>query len=207
MKLRRLDLKRTLLTGLFIVGPFSLTFILLAWFVTVIDSLVQPVLGLIGRPIPGLGIVVAFILVLIAGIVGSNIVGQHVLEYVDELFLKIPVFNWLYRTVKQVSEVFSPGSKTKFRGVVLVEYPRPGCYSLGFVTNELALDHGGQQRRLTCVYVPTNHMYIGDIIFVPSEAVIRIQMTQQEGVQAVLSAGAALGPLLRARDALPRPLP
>lgn len=190
-------LKRTLLTGLFIVGPFGLTFIVLAWIVSLIDAALAPLVGLIGRPIPGLGLVVGFLLVLAAGVVADNMVGQHLLEYAEDLALKIPVFNWLYRTIKQVSEVFSPSAKGSFRGVVLVEYPRPSCYSLGFVTNELSLETASGPEKLVCVYVPTNHMYIGDYILVPARQVITTQLTQQEGIQAAISAGAALPPVIR----------
>ena len=104
-------LQRTMITGLFIVAPISLTFILLAWFVSMIDNVLLPVIGVIGRPVPGLGFAVAFLLVFLAGMLGSNIVGQHLLEAAEEFFLKIPVVNWVYRTIKQLSEVFSPSGK------------------------------------------------------------------------------------------------
>lgn len=193
-------LKRTLLTGLFIVAPFSLTFILLAWFVAVVDRALAPLVGIIGYPIPGLGLMVAFCLILLAGVLGSNIAGQHLLEILEDFLLKIPVFNWVYKTIKQLSEVFSPGAKTHFKGVVLVEYPRPEVYSLGFVTNRLHIEQGSQKREMVSVYIPTNHMYIGDYVLVPSERVIATRLTQQEGIQAAISAGAALPLLIRSQE-------
>lgn len=190
--------QRTLLTGLFIVAPFSLSFMLLVWFVTVIDGMVAPLTGLIGRPVPGLGLIVAFLIVLGVGLLATNIAGQHVLEWAEEMLLKIPGFNWVYRTLKQLSEVFSPSSKANYKRVVLIEYPRPHVYSLGFVTNELELEKAGHgAQKLVSVYVPTNHMYIGDFVLVPLEHVHPLQLNQQEGVQAVLSAGAALPAHLR----------
>lgn len=190
--------QRTLLTGLFIVAPFSLSFMLLVWFVTVIEGMLAPIVGLIGRPVPGLGLIVAFLIVLGVGMLASNIAGQHVLEWSEEMLLKIPGFNWVYRTLKQLSEVFSPSSKTAFKGVVLIEYPRPHVYSMGFVTNELTLDRDGHHaQKLVCVYVPTNHMYIGDFVLVPQDQVLPTQLNQQEGVQAAISAGAALPAHLR----------
>lgn len=193
-------LKRTLLTGLFIVAPFSLTFILLAWFVAVVDRALAPLVGIIGHPIPGLGFMVAFCLILLAGVLGSNIAGQHLLEILEDFLLKIPVFNWVYKTIKQISEVFSPGAKTHFKGVVLVEYPRPEVYSLGFVTNRLHIEQGPHKREMVSVYIPTNHMYIGDYVLVPSERVIATRLTQQEGIQAAISAGAALPLLIRSQE-------
>ena len=191
-------LKRTLLNGLFIVAPVGLTMVMLVWLVSFIDGLLSPLASLAGRPIPGLGLLVAVALVFAAGLLGSNIFGRHLLEISEDLLLKIPVFNWVYRTVKQLSEVFSPSGKESFKSVVLVEYPRPGVYSVGFATKRVSLERDGARQDLVCVYVPTNHMYIGDFILVPAEKVITTKMTQQEGVQSVLSAGAALPDVLKA---------
>lgn len=194
------EIKRTLLTGLFIVGPFSATFLLLAWVVSLIDAAVAPLVSIFGRPIPGLGIFVALLLIWIAGMIGSNIVGQHALEFFEELLFKIPVFNWLYRTIKQVSEVFSPASKANFKGVVLVEYPRPKVYSIGFVTSTIDFERAGAKERLVAVFVPSNHMYIGDIVLVPADQVVMTKMTQQQGIQSVISAGAALPLTIKAQE-------
>lgn len=183
-------LKRVLLTGLFIVAPFSLTFILIAWFVQLVDRMLYPVTGLLGQPIPGLGIIAALVIILGVGAVASNVVGQHLLEYFEEMLLRVPGINWLYKTIKQVADVFSPAAAKSFKRVVLVEYPRPEVYSMGFVTNEVSVDG----RRLISVYVPTNHVYIGDFVLVPADKVKDLPLTLQEGIQAALSAGASLPP-------------
>jgi len=186
-------LKRTFLTGLFIVAPISLTILLVAWFISLVDGLLSPVTG--RMPIPGLGVIVATALVLLAGALGSNIIGQQLLELTEELLLRIPVLNWVYRTMKQLSEVFSPAARAGFRTVVLVEYPRPSVFSLGFVTNDLEIDG----KKLLSVYVPTNHLYIGDVILVPAEAVKHLALSQQESVQAFISAGASLPKSLKTK--------
>jgi uncharacterized membrane protein len=186
--------KRTFLTGLFVLAPFSLTFILLAWFVAALEGMLAPLTGLLGHAVPGLGLLAALLLVWLAGALASNIVGQHLLEYFEDLLLRIPGINWLYKTIKQLAEVFSPNGKNSFKSVVLVEYPRPEVFSVGFVTNEVSLGEKG--RRLLSVYIPTNHMYIGDYILVPVEEAIHLRMTLQEGVQCVISAGASLPPVL-----------
>lgn len=193
-------LKRLLLTGLFIVAPFSLTFILIVWFVQLVDHMLYPFISLIGRPIPGLGLIVSLLIVLGVGALASNIVGQHLLEYVEELLLKLPGVNWLYRTIKQLAEVFSPSAKKNFRSVVLIEYPRPEIWSMGFVTNEVTL----AGRKLVSVYVPTNHIYIGDFVLVPPEKVTTLTMTLQDGIQAALSAGAAFPRELKKKEPPPR---
>ncbi len=199
--------KRTLMTGFFVVAPLSLTFILLSWFVALVDGMLSPLVGLIGRPIPGLGIAVALVLVWVAGTLASNIAGQHILEWVEDILLKIPVFNWLYRTIKQVSDVFSPASRATYRSVVLVEYPRPGVYSFGFVTNQISLEKPSGKQECVTVYIPTNHMYVGDYILVPRENLLYTTLTQQQGVQATISAGASLPEALRVAKKLAGPAP
>lgn len=190
-------LQRVLITGVFVLAPIGLTLILLAWFLSLIDSMLAPVTGVLGRPIPGLGLLVALALVLAAGVLGSNLVGRHLLDLTEEFLLKIPVFNWIYRTVKQLSEVFSPSGKTSFKSVVMVEYPGPGLHALGFVTNKVTVEENGKRAELACVYIPTNHMYIGQAVLVPIEKVRPTSLSQQDGIQAIISAGAALPNTLR----------
>ncbi|OGS38858.1 MAG: hypothetical protein A2506_07750, partial [Elusimicrobia bacterium RIFOXYD12_FULL_66_9] len=186
-------LKNVLLAGLFIVAPASLTFILISWLVSGIEGTLSPVVTrFIGRPVPGLGLITALLIILTAGMLGTNVFGRHIIALIEELLLKIPGFNWVYLTVKQLSTAFRPDSASDFRGVVLIEYPRPEVYSLGFVTNELTLGEGAKARRMVCVYVPTNHIYVGDHVLVPVEKVFATGLSQRDGAQAVLSAGASL---------------
>ena len=190
-------LRRTLLTGFFIIAPISLSFMLLAWLVAVIDGALAPLLSFLGRPIPGLGILTGAILVLGAGVLGNNIFGRRLLEFAEDFLLKIPVFNWLYRTIKQVSKLFAPAGRAGFSSVALVEYPRPGVYSLGFATKKFVLDAGGVRREMVSVFVPTNNLYIGDTILAPAAQVVEVDLNQQQMVQAMLSAGAALPDIIK----------
>jgi uncharacterized membrane protein len=187
-------LKRTLIAGILIAAPLGITVFLLASFVAMLDYFLAPVIELVfGRHIPGLGLITLLLLVLVAGMIGSNIRGKHVLELMEHVLARIPVFNWLYRTAKQLTDVLSPTGALQFRSVALVEYPRPEVYSIGFVTNMVVLDSpGGGRRELCSVYIPTNHVYIGDVVLVPKEKLIDTGMTLQEGLQCLLSAGATI---------------
>ena len=94
-----------------------------------VDGLLSPfAFAIIGREVPGLGLVTAFTLALAAGWLASNIIGQQVLETLEDLVLHVPLLNGVYRTVKQLTEVFSPGGKAQFKSVVMVEYPRQGVF-------------------------------------------------------------------------------
>ncbi|MFA5141204.1 MAG: DUF502 domain-containing protein [Elusimicrobiota bacterium] len=185
-------LQRYLITGFLIVAPVGITVFLLASFVAMLDYFATPMsLALLGRHVRGLGLLLLGVMVLAAGVLGSNIKGKHVLGVLERLLLQIPVFSWLYGTIKQLTEVLSPDGTAQFKSVVLVEYPRPGVYSIGFATNQVqALRPDGTREDLTCVYVPTNHIYIGDVILVPEGKVMETRLTLQEGLQTLLSAGA-----------------
>lgn len=167
--------------------------VLVVWSViTGVDRTLAPVIDTaLGFRVPGLGLISALLLILIAGVVTSHVVGERLLSFAEDQLARIPVFKWVYGTIKQMTEAFSPANKASFKSVVMIEFPRPGVYSMGFVTGETVLDlPDGKSKKLTAVYVPTNHVYVGDIVFVPPESVIPSRLTVQQGIQVALSAGA-----------------
>lgn len=196
----RARLQRYFVTGFFTVIPFGLSALIVWWLVAFIDNSLGPIAWtLTGRHIPGLGLASALLLVLGAGWLTTNVIGERLLEFFESVFLNIPVFKWFYGTAKQATEAFSPHKKDAFKSVVLVEYPRPGVYSIGFVTGETSLDHGGSHKHLSSVYVPSNHVYIGEVVLVPKDHLVATNMTVQQGIQAVLAAGAGLPEHIKSR--------
>jgi uncharacterized membrane protein len=197
----RVRLQRYFVTGFFTVIPFGLSALIVWWLVSLVDNALAPIVwALTGRIVPGLGLLVALFTVMAAGWLTTNVIGERLLEMVEGLFLHIPVFKWFYGTAKQATEAFSPHKKDAFKSVVLVEYPRPGVYSLGFVTGETVLDlpHGAH-KTLSSVYVPSNHVYIGEVVLVPKEHLHHTDLTVQQGIQAALAAGAGLPERIKSR--------
>lgn len=187
-------LRRYFVSGFFTLIPVGLSVLVVWTFVSGVDRTLAPVLdAALGFRLPGVGLIAAVILILAAGVLASHIVGERLLKLAENVLVRIPVFKWVYGTIKQMTEAFSPDNKDSFKSVVFVEFPRPGAYSLGFVTGETVLNlPDGGHKNLTSVYVPMNHVYVGDLIFVPSERVISTQMDIQQGIQVMLSAGAAI---------------
>lgn len=185
-------MKRYFISGFFTLIPLGLSVLVVWTFVAGVDHTLAPVLdAALGFHLPGLGLIAALVLIFTAGVVTSHVVGERLLALAEDFLVRIPVFKWVYGTIKQMTEAFSPANKASFKSVVMVEFPRPGVYSLGFVTGETVLDMpGGERKKLTSVYIPTNHVYIGDLIFVPADLVIPTSMTVQQGIQVALSAGA-----------------
>ncbi len=186
-------LRRYFVSGFFTLIPIGLSVLVVWTFVSGVDRTLAPVLdAALGFHLPGLGLIAAVLLILAAGVLASHVVGERLLELAEDVLSRIPVFKSVYGTIKQMTEAVRPSAET-FKNVVLVEFPRPGVYSLGFVTGETVLDlPDGAHKKLTSVYVPTNHVYIGDLIFVPSERVLTTQMGIQQGIQVALSAGAVI---------------
>ena len=125
------------------------------------------------------------------GLLARNYFGKRIIEWVDAGMLRVPLLNKIYGTMKQVNDAFSTGNKTAFRTVVLVEYPRPGVYSMGFVTSE---QHGEVQakmkERVVGVFVPTTpNPTSGFLLLLPEEQVIKLEMSVADGIKYIISLG------------------
>lgn len=187
-------LRRYFVSGFFILIPMGLSIVVVWWLVFLIDATLAPVVdAALGWHLPGLGLVTAITLIMAAGALASHVAGERVFGLAEGVLMRLPVFKWVYSTIKQMTEAFSPENGTSFKSVVIVEHPRPGFYSLGFVTKEVVLGLAdGSSKALVSVYIPTNHVYLGDVVLVPQDQVIATTISIQQGIQSVLSAGATL---------------
>jgi uncharacterized membrane protein len=116
----------------------------------------------------------------------------------------VPVFRTIYSPVKQIVAAFSPDNKYGFRKVALVEDPRRGTV-LGFLTKEFSVDRGNGLEPMVAVYVPTNHLYLGDLLIVPRAAACYPDLTVEDGVRIILTGGMAMPAVLGAEPRGGRP--
>ena len=197
----RVQLRDYFTAGLLALVPILLSIGAVWWIVGTVDRTLAPLIdAFLGWHLPGLGLLAALLAILAAGAFVSHAVGGRVLELIESLLLRLPAFKWVYGTVKQLTEAFSPDGRPAFHSVVLVEYPRPGVFSLGFATGTTSLSRrDAPSQELVSVYIPTNHLYIGDVILVPKAQVTATTLGVEEGVQIMLSAGAAIPANLAAR--------
>lgn len=181
------------ISGFFALIPIGLSLGVVLWFMRLVDDSLAPVLdSTLGWRVPGLGLVAAAAGIFAAGVITSHVAGERLMGLAEDVLMRVPVFKWVYGTVKQMTEAFSPDNKAAFKSVVLIEYPRPGMQRLAFVTRELTVQHGKGERVMVSAYVPTNHLYIGDVVLVPKDEVVHTQLGVQAGIQAVLSGGVSL---------------
>ena len=144
-----------------------------------------------GRAVPGLGFLTAVAIILLMGTIARNVVGRRVLAWGDKLLLRVPIYRRLYPSVKMLIDSFSPERRSAFRAVVLVEHPRVGEYAFGFVTSQLLLDTPEGKREMVTVFIPTNNLYLGDVVVVDRGGVLATGLTVEEGIRIILSAGNA----------------
>ncbi|HET8578682.1 MAG TPA: DUF502 domain-containing protein, partial [Methylomirabilota bacterium] len=131
------------------------------------------------------------VVILVMGTIATNVVGRRILVRIERLLERLPIFRSIYPSVKQLLESFSPQKRNSFKSVVLAEHPRKGEYVFGFVTSEVLVEGPDGKREMVTVFVPTNNLYLGDVIMVPREETISTGLTVEEGIRIILSAGTA----------------
>jgi uncharacterized membrane protein len=193
-------------TGLLIVLPGVVTLAVVKWFFGTVSSLTDSLLFFLPRTITHenngtgpihwywslLAFVFAGLFVSIIGVLTRYYFGKRLIAWMDNLMLRVPVLNKIYGTIKQVDEAFTSGKKSSFQTVVLVEYPREGIYSIGFITSERT-DEVQKKigEKCVCVFIPTTPIPTsGFLIIVPVEKVTKLDMNVAEGFKYIISLGA-----------------
>lgn len=192
-------LRRSFITGFFVTVPLIVSVAALVWAFRVVDDFATPVATrVLGREVPGLGVLIMATLVLGVGAGATNVFGKRMLQQAEGWLLRVPVFKTVYAPVRQLAAAFSPDNEAGFKRVVLVEDPGRGVM-LGFLTREFTLDRGAGGEAYIAVYVPTNHLYLGDIVAFPRDRVHYPDLTVEDGVRIFLTGGMALPTELRSR--------
>lgn len=190
-------LRRSFIAGFFVTVPLVVSVAALVWIFQVVDGLLGPVFARwLGRDVPGLGILATAAGVLAVGAVASNVLGKRVLQQAESYLTKVPVFKTIYAPVKQLIVAFSPDNEFGFKRVVFVEDPGRGLV-LGFLTREFVLDRGQGTEPMVAVYVPTNHLYLGDVRIVSMRDVSFPDVTVEQAIRVFLTGGVALPTRIR----------
>ncbi len=185
-------IKVRFITGFFVTVPAIASAWLLYVFWDTIDKFFSPGYERVfGSRIPGLGFLTAVLLILFMGTVATNVVGRRILVRVERLFIRVPIFRSIYPSIKQLIEAFSPEKRHAFKAVVLAEHPRKGEFVFGFVTSEVVVETPDGKRDMVTVFVPTNNLYLGDVIILQRDDTINTGLTVEEGIRIIVSAGTA----------------
>jgi len=190
-------LRRNFVAGFFVTVPLFISVAALVWIFNVVDGATTPLYDrLLGRRIPGLGTASTAVAIVIVGAIARNVIGRRVLAQLEAWLLKVPVFKTIYSPVRQLIAAFSPDNESSFKRVVLVEDPRRG-YAIGFQTREFTVDRGNGPEPLLAVYVPTNNLYLGDVVIVERGRALFPDISVEDGIRVFLTGGMALPPKVR----------
>jgi uncharacterized membrane protein len=190
-------LRRSFITGFFVLVPLFISVAAFIWIFNVVDGLTTPLYDrLLGRRIPGLGTLSTTVAVLLVGAFATNVIGKRLLQRVEGYLLRVPVFRTIYAPVKQLVVAFSPDNEYGFKRVVMIDDAKRGL-ALGFLTREFTVDRGAGAEPLVAVYVPTNHLYLGDIVICERQQALFPDITVEEGIRIFLTGGMALPPRVR----------
>ena len=188
-------LRRRFVTGFFVLVPVVVSIFALIWVFRVVDGFTAPLyqryFGNNAAVPPGLGIATTAVLILLVGVIATNVLGKRVLQRTEGYLLRIPVFRTIYAPVKQLVLAFSPDNEYGFKRVVMIRSESRG-YILGFLTKEFSIQSAGQTESLIAVYVPTNHLYLGDVVICRRDNAFFPDLSVEEGIRVFLTGGMTL---------------
>jgi uncharacterized membrane protein len=196
---RSVSLRRLLVAGTLVWLPIIATVWVVSFFVTLMDRTLvllpdryQPD-ALFGFHVPGLGVIFAFVVVLLTGLLVTNLIGRQLVGYWEDLMQRIPLVRSVYGGVRSFTESVLSSSNS-FRQVVAVEYPRPGIWSIGFVTAEDVAEVSRRTgQHVKCVFVSTApNPTSGFIILVPQDQLVPLDMSIDAAMKMIVTCGVVL---------------
>ncbi len=190
-------LRRYLVAGILVWAPLAVTYLLLKFAISIMDRTLRFVPEqyrpeeLLGFSIPGLGVILTFVVLLVTGVLAANFVGRAFVGGWESLLDRIPVVRAIYSAAKNFAEVVFSDSSQSFKKVLLIEYPRKGLYSLAFQTaTDLGEIQGRSGEEMVSCFVPTTpNPTSGFIIIVPKKDITVLDMDVDEALKMIISLG------------------
>ncbi|MFU8796483.1 MAG: DUF502 domain-containing protein [Dehalococcoidia bacterium] len=184
----RKRIRTSFIAGVIVIVPIAAAVLILRWLFLYIDAILQPAAkSWLGEEIPGLGFAMTVILIFVTGIIATSVIGKRLVSFIESLLAKIPLFRYLYTSIKQIMESFTIPSETRFLQVVLAEFPKKGMRVIGFVTSESSTPSG---EHLLTIFIPTSpNPTSGFLEIVRESEVIRTNISVDDALKMVLSAG------------------
>jgi len=192
-----IKIKDYLLAGLLILAPIVITIYVLIWSFNLLDGILGPfIYRMLGRRLPGVGLVAGLLITLLAGFITRGWLARRIMKWAERMVTKLPLIRPLYMTIKQLTDAMLSGSdKNLFKKVVLLEYPRQGIWSVGFVTSEDVGEIGEEIRRKTgkklasVFVVSAPNPTTGWLALVPEEEMTVLDISVEQALKLVVSGG------------------
>lgn len=189
------SLRRYFIAGLVVWVPIYITYFVVHFIVHLLDGTLallpqhyQPE-SLLGRPIPGLGVIFTLIILLLTGLLLTNFIGHRLLDLWERLLSRIPLIRSIHSATKQVVHAVVQPNGNAFRKVVLIQYPHPGMWSIAFLTSDV-LKSDWTEEKVVNVFIPTTpNPTSGFLLFVPHKDIVELTMTVEEALRMTISLG------------------
>jgi uncharacterized membrane protein len=181
-------IERTLGAGILVILPIGITVVILKFFFDLLDPVLQPVVDLLpGRDIPGLGFLALMLLIYLAGLITTHVLGRRVIDLGHRVLEVIPVVKSIYGTTRTAVEMLSGNTGDNYSGVVLIDFPRPGTRAIGLVTSRM-FDTNGEET--LAVYIPTTPIpSSGFLVIARASEVTPTDMSVEDAMKVVISGG------------------
>ncbi|MFQ6008280.1 MAG: DUF502 domain-containing protein, partial [Candidatus Zixiibacteriota bacterium] len=149
-------LKRYFISGVLVVVPLILTYIVLKFLFETVDGILKPILiKAFGYYVPGLGVFTTILIIILAGVLTRNFIGAKLYRMGDQMLVRMPFIRPVYSAAKQLLEAVTVPSARSFKEVAFVEYPRRGVFALCFIARQIELEINGEVRKFATVFVPS----------------------------------------------------
>jgi uncharacterized membrane protein len=188
----RTRLRTYFITGLFVFLPIAVTVNILVWLFWMLDGFLGRLFTLwFGRTVPGVGLVAVLVAVFGVGALATNVLGRRIVGWFDRLMLRIPLARSIYSATKQLSDNILLQRQTAFQRPVLVEWPRKGLYTIGFVTGETGgrVQELAGQRVLNVFVISTPNPTSGFVMLIPADQVTPLDFSVEDALKLVMSGG------------------
>ncbi len=185
-------IQRTLGAGILVMLPIGITVLVLKFLFDLLDGILKDPLGLLPGPeIPGIGLAVLLISVYLVGIIAAHVVGRRLIAFGHRILEVIPFVKSIYGTTRSAVELLSNNSDSRYSGVVLIDWPRPGIKAIGLVTSRM-VDTNGEE--MLAVYIPTTPIpSSGFLVVVAAKEVTHTEMSVDDAMKVVISGGILAG--------------
>ncbi len=194
--------KKYIVAGVLVIVPLIITYVVLRFLLSSIDGLLSPALiKYLGYDIPGLGIVIVILLIIVTGVLTHGVIGRQLVSLWDRLLGRVPFVRTIYLASKQLLQSITNPQESMFQRVVIVPYPRSGMYTLAFASSEVTLDSVPGNGSFVAVFVPsTPTPFTGFTYLVKKEEVYPTNISVEDAVKFIVSGG-----IVTPDSILPRP--
>ena len=176
-----------LFAGIATLLPLYLTYVVIRFLFESLEKMSGPILKQFGLGIPGLGIILTIILIYLLGIIVTNFLGRKIFDIGESIVKRVPIVSMIYTTLKQITDTFTKGTTDAFEGVVYIQYPRQGLWTMAFISGESKNKDGIP---FFHIFVPTTpNPTSGFFLLIPQADTISTGMTVEEGLKTIISGG------------------